>query len=487
MSHRLFSGRRGWMALAVLALSVAGTARAGYVLLSWNDLGMHCMNKLHANMSILPPFNNVDAQLIQKGSAGINPVVITGGFSIEYSIPGNTYSVGKTDFWSYDVPLFGVNLPDNIGLTGKGLTGTLDWNGDHYRADGIPITPWTDANLVSEDPYQQAHLEAKNGQGIVVATSNPVLPVSTEIHCTGSGCHASENSIINGHEQEGGFNPNNRPILCARCHADPALGTNGIAEARYFSFRMHDTHKFIDQSIPGITGCYKCHPGPQTRCLRGTMNNDHGVICQDCHGNMATVANSISQGRVPWVNEPACRTCHTAQYGEPVGQLYKLAKGHGGVMCSGCHNSTHADFPSREARDNANMVALQGHSGILSDCTVCHGVIPSGPGPHGFTPTGVVETELLTNAEALKVSPSPMRSDCRIELVNAGSEEGRLLVFDAQGRTLRMLRSETGSGGTRVAHWDGADKNGQRVAPGVYFLRWEAGKRTAAAKVVLEK
>ncbi len=487
MSHRPSGRGLGWTALAVLSLTLAGTARAGYVLLSWNDLGMHCMNQFHANMSILPPYNNVDAQLIQQGSVGVNPVIISGGFSIEYSIPGNTYSVGKTDFWSYDVPLFGVNLPDNIGLTGKGLTGVLDWNGDHFRAEGIPITPFTDATPTVESPFQKAHLIAKNAQGTPIATSDPVLPVSSEIHCVGSGCHASENSIINGHENEGGYNPNQRPILCARCHADPALGTQGIGEADYFSYRIHNRHQFIDTQIPGINGCYKCHPGPATRCLRGTMNHDHGVVCQDCHGNMATVASSIHQGRVPWVNEPACRTCHTAQYGEPVGTLYKLAKGHGGVMCSGCHNSTHAEFPSREANDNANMIALQGHAGTLTDCTVCHGTIPAGAGPHGFVPVDVVEAELLNGAESLHVYPSPMRDQCRIELSKAIGEDGKLLVFDAQGRTLRLLSTSSESSGLRSAAWDGRDQSGDRVAPGVYFLRWQDGNRTAAAKVVLQK
>jgi len=467
---------------------LAGPARAGYVLLSWNDLGMHCMNRIHANLSILPPYNNVDAQLIRQGSVGVDPLIVTKGFTIEYSIPGNTYSVGKTDFWSYDVQLFGVDLPDNIGLTGKGLTGTLDWSGDHFRAEGIPITPYTDATPTIESPYQQGRLIARDGDGTAVAISNPVLPVSAEINCLGSGCHSSESGILNDHPDEAGFDPNQRPILCASCHADPALGTPGIEEAGYFSFRMHDQHKFMDETTPGITGCYKCHPGPAARCLRGAMNTDHGLICQDCHGDMATVATSIEhQGRVPWVNEPACRTCHTAQYGEPVGVLYKLAKGHGGVMCAGCHNSTHAEFPSREVNDNANMIDLQGHAGTLSNCSVCHGTTPAGAGPHGFVPSEVVEAELLGKAESLHVYPSPAQSGCRIELAGASGGEGRLLVFDAQGRTLRLLPTESGSNGTRVANWDGADQSGRRVAPGVYFIRWQDGRRSAAAKVVLRR
>ena len=36
------------------------------------------------------------------------PQLVTARVTIEYSIPGNTYSVGKTDFWTYANALFGV-------------------------------------------------------------------------------------------------------------------------------------------------------------------------------------------------------------------------------------------------------------------------------------------------------------------------------------------------------------------------------------------
>ena len=91
---------------------------------------------------------------------------ITSGVIVEYNIPGNTYSVGKTNFWTYAQQLFGLPqpLPDNIGLTGKGLTGTLDPEGNYYFARGIPITPFQDNNLINESPFQLIHLVAKDQQ-----------------------------------------------------------------------------------------------------------------------------------------------------------------------------------------------------------------------------------------------------------------------------------------------------------------------------------
>src|SRR5512135_3584212 len=104
-----------------------------YVLLGWNDLGMHCANKDFSKIAVLPPYNNIYAQLI-KNNPGSSPQVVTANVSVEYSIPGNSYSVGKTNFWTYAQQLFNLPqpLPDNIGLTGKGLTGILDQQGNYF-------------------------------------------------------------------------------------------------------------------------------------------------------------------------------------------------------------------------------------------------------------------------------------------------------------------------------------------------------------------
>jgi hypothetical protein len=77
--------------------------------------------------------------------------------------------------------------------------------------------------------------------------------------------------------------------------------------------------------------CYQCHPGKETQCLRGAMYSG-GVVCQDCHGNMAEVGNDFSirvspsnpgdfvvdgSLRVPWASEPGCQSCHTGDAMNP--------------------------------------------------------------------------------------------------------------------------------------------------------------------------
>ncbi len=498
MIHRIRSLTLGLAACAVLPaiaraaeaptpVAAAAPVLGDYIILVNNDLGMHCMNRDHQNLSILPPYNDLQAQVIRRGDATRLPQIVSTGVSLEYSFPGNTYSVGKTDFWTYAQSLFGVALPPNVGLTGRTLSGAFDVVDGIYRADGIPLTPYMDAAPNVEQPYQLAQVIARDGGGTELARATPVAPVSVQVTCVSTGCHSSENAILNAHSDAGGFNPNNRPVLCAHCHGQTPLTGPNPGTAGWFSRRIHEKHSFIDQTIPGIAGCYKCHPGQQAACLRGTMATDHGMICQDCHGNMDNVKSTIEAGRIPWVNEPACRTCHTAQYGEPVGQLYRNSRGHGGVLCSNCHNSPHAEFPSREARDNQVMIDLQGHAGVLSDCRVCHGVNPTGPGPHGIMAASAVEGEIFSAAGRLRVFPSPAQigAGCRILAASSRPQEGRLLVFDVRGRTVRMLRGEQGDDGSAVTTWDGRDQQGRDVPSGVYFLKWDDGRVQAAGKVVI--
>lgn len=469
------------------ALTEAPASPLGpWVILSWNDLGMHCMNRNHLNLSVLPPYNNMTAQVIHRGNAASLPQLVTTGVTLNYSIPGNTESASKTDFWTYAPALFGLNLPLNIGLGGKGLTGTLDPVGTHFAAIGIPVTPYPDATPNVEDPYQLALIVATDGTGAELARSTPVIPVSTELSCISSGCHSSEAQILNNHPREQGFDPNARPILCARCHADPALGTTGNSEAYWFSFRIHDQHKFMDQQFSGTALCYKCHPGPNAQCLRGTMNTNHGMICQDCHGTMSVVSGSIEHfGRTPWLSEPACATCHTARFGEPTGQLFRNSTGHGGVMCAGCHGSPHNEFPSRQPRDNANMIALQGHAGTLSDCSVCHGVAPEGLGPHQLRASGVLDGEILAGVPRVRIAPNPTPGPCAVEVATRHAAGGTLMVFDAQGRAVRLLKLGEVAAESATARWDGQDGQGRRVPPGVYFVRWLDGNERAGGKILV--
>jgi hypothetical protein len=371
-----------------------------YVILAWNDLGMHCYNRSFADLAVLPPFNTLWAQVIKVGDT---PQVITTGITVEYFFADNTYSVGKTNFWDYDQQLFGVNLPANVGLAGFGLSGQMAVLKDHFQATGIPLTEFRDSSPTISYPYQVATVVAKQtGTGIELARAQVVAPVSSEMRC--NNCHFDngpgneeiatgviEQNILTKHDQENmddypaghqGALMNRRPILCAECHATNALGAPGLPGIPNLSNAMHTKH---DGIVPDtLDGCYNCHPGPQTKCLRDVMSTSPSqMYCIDCHGTMYRV----SQNPNPWLNEPRCddARCHGSGY--PLDQpLYRMSKEHGGVYCEGCHDSTHAIAQSREPNDAIKFIALQKRAGTLNTCTVCHTTWPINPGPHNLLP-----------------------------------------------------------------------------------------------------
>lgn len=421
----------------MMAFTPGDTIRTNsdYILIAWNDLGMHCSNGDFSKAVVLPPYNNVMAQVILKGSSTSNPQIIAqDSLVIDYEIPGNTYSVGKTNFWTYDQTLFGVNLPDNVGLTGEGLTGSLTKFTDYYMVEGIPLTPYQDTDLVNESPFQLGLLTLKNLQNDTLATTQPVIPVSNEINCVSSGCHSSQQNILNEHENVSGFNSNG-PVLCASCHSSNALGTTGQPGLESLSEVVHKKHRQVND-------CYKCHPGPNTQCHRGAMYTE-GFGCIDCHGTTQNVGNSISNGREPWLEEPSCSAtnCHTSTYAPQAGLLYRQSKGHGGLYCSACHGSPHAYYPSEEANDNVQNIAIQGFAGPLSDCSVCHGTTPTAAGPHGIIITNIVAAENpIGDGEGIQsVFPNPVRTNCTIRFALSTPEFVKLDVYSIEGRLVNRL------------------------------------------------
>ncbi len=358
-----------------------------HVVIAWNDLGMHCMDPSFEDFSVLPPYNTLIAQVVRKGN---DPQIITQGVTVEYRILGNTTSSNKTNFWQFAQQLFGLPspLPNDVGLTGKKLSGKMDPASGHFVAEGIPLTEIFDNKATS--PYQLAEVVVKDSQGNILAGTHTVVPVSTEMHC--ETCHNDRGSanpsvatgnvkqnILTLHDQEEGTNlMANRPVLCAGCHSSNALGTSGQPGLPSLSHAIHDKHKEIDDGTMEGT-CYRCHPGPQTKCLRGVMYSA-GNTCQSCHGNMASVADP---SRRPWIDEPKCGDCHSSAYQENPGKLYRFSLGHEGIMCQACHGSQHAIYPSVEPLDNKQSIWLQGYAGTIDKCGVCHTDNPErDEGPH---------------------------------------------------------------------------------------------------------
>jgi hypothetical protein len=365
-----------------------------YVVLAWNDLGMHCLNPTYDQAVILPPYNTVWAQVVRRGNP---PEIVTEGLTVEYRIVDNTSSYGKTDdlgavfagFWDHCEALFGAVLPHDLGLNledpgiHNGLSGTMVAKGDHFQVNGIPVVPVDDAG--GWNPYQVVEVVVKSG-GLRVADTRATVPVSDEIDC--ARCHGTADpfgDILTKHDAEHGTSlASQAPVLCANgtCHTSPALTQQGTGSAGYLSAAIHGAHASRGAA------CADCHPGAVTQCNRSLAHTAADGNCSTCHGSLAVVASSIDAGRVPWGEEPECVTCHSGVQGVDTGEvLYRNASGHGGMYCAACHHSPHAMLPSREASDNAQAVRYQNRAATIGTCAVCHGSSRGAGGGGEFTET----------------------------------------------------------------------------------------------------
>ena len=313
-----------------------------YALLAWNDLGMHCVDgDDYSVFSILPPYNNLHAQLKAKDGD-----LITSGITMTYEAEAsaagilNTTSIydgtnePKTNFWSHVDKLFGVSLADDTGLTGSKMQSTtpqpLHYNVtyDRWEAEGIPITPIDDNGV--KNYYPRVKVVAKDSSGAVIAEAVTVFPVSDEMDCRA--CHGSTSGYADAKPSAGWVNDTDvqkdykrnilrlhddehpdavtdnlaalsakgysyeaagleatqdagTPILCASCHSTNALPGTGVAGVPPLTQALHSQHADVKDPDSGLAldsidnrgACYLCHPGEATECLRGAMGTPKNV------------------------------------------------------------------------------------------------------------------------------------------------------------------------------------------------------------------
>ncbi len=419
------------------------TGQAGYSLMAWNDLGMHCMDSDYSVFSILPPFNNINAQLVHDGELVTTGVELTYAATQDLSGSINTSSDSKTNFWTHAKDLYGADLAANVGLTGNTTPSTtpqpMTYNATEkwFEATGLPLTPVDDAGKTNAYPMQE--IVAKDASGNVLATAKIVTPVSTEMNC--AACHASDSTlnfsadaepaagwvndpdpekdyrrnILRLHdEKEGGSSKYTaalaakgydaagllatadagKPILCAACHKSNALPGTGIDGIPQLTQVIHSKHANVQEPTSGDRlddiatrdACYLCHPGKDTQCLRGAMGTatdaqGHSEIeCQSCHGNLSKVGSLTREG---WFDEPNCQSCHSD--GERRLSSFDAA----GNM----HQPTDNRFgtnPDKPLAGKSLYRFSEGHGDL--QCSACHG------STHAIFPTDRINDNAYSNA-----------------------------------------------------------------------------------------
>ncbi len=401
-----------------------------YIVVAWNDLGMHCIDKDFSVFSILPPYNTINAHVIKRGHEPekLSDASVKVYYLAQSDNDGtiNTTSVGKTNFWDYVQSLFGVSLQPDVGLKGFPMASTTP-SKMHYlsgyrifQAEGIPATPYDDSG--TKDEYPLVKVVAKDLNGNILAQTTTVMPVSDEMTCTA--CHSSNSgnlralptqpendpnpekdyrwNILKKHDEEvaipqsvlsalasKGYNyqaslyqtaKNGTPVLCSACHKSNALPGSGVAGVPPLTQAIHSKHAkpVANTGRKGRNACYLCHPGSQTQCLRGAMGNAH-VECQSCHGTMADVGSSTREG---WLDMPKCQQCHQG------GNRYKTVFQNdviGGTLRAVVDNRF-ATQPNTPMSGKSLYRLSKGHGGL--QCETCHG------SPHAIYPSSLAKDNM---------------------------------------------------------------------------------------------
>jgi hypothetical protein len=407
-----------------------------YLLLAWSDKGMKSVTDASNTWMMLPPGVTLNAQLIQRGTT---PDVLVEGITIRYEV-GRDFAdpADRVNFWDNAGALYNREIPDNVGLTGNGLAGEMQPDGDVFSVTMVPVFPYTaDSSYM---PYPDFTITALNSDGQVLARTRVIAPSATEMGCltchggrwkvegrAGISTETAENVLavhdrisktdLQGMVEEG------MPVLCNRCHADSSQDAPGNGQQLNLSASMHGFHaNFL--SGRGAAFCVVCHPadsGGATRAFRG-VHRLLGLNCTYCHGDIRDHAISLLKAelgngkthaqdllqylepadfdsmeeispRNPWVNEPDCLNCHVDfqapeadttfnQWTADSDSLYRNRTEEAGrIRCPACHGSPHAVYPALNPysrnRDILQPLQYQENAypiGSNKNCKVCHTV-----------------------------------------------------------------------------------------------------------------
>ncbi|MET0066754.1 MAG: cytochrome C [Candidatus Thiodiazotropha sp.] len=328
--------------------------------LAFNDLGMHCADLDYSNFVILPPFNVLHSQVIERGE---RPTLLDESqASVSYYATGDASgsinttsqnlagSIDKSNFWDtnpdtgnrYVFDLFGLDpQPDEGLMFGQAMPGISDpYNANApqafndydsgkawFSAHGIPILPIDDLGQLNAYPLMRVEAADTMG-GTALASIDVVLPVASEADC--QNCHASgeiaaplsssidfvlpdditdPNAVLQAAKQNimllhdarhGTQLMANRPVLCASCHYSAALDLTAS--------------------------------GPNSEQLT------HDTMSEVMHGYHGRLTDADSGQPVfpsPGSLEDTCYQCHPGK----TTQCLRGAMGGAGIVCQDCHGS----------------------------------------------------------------------------------------------------------------------------------------------------
>jgi len=188
----------------------------------------------------------------------------------------------------------------------------------------------------------------------------------------------------------------NGGMLCQDCHGDmQQVGddfSRHVTASNVGAFELADDF-YTNPDTPRVPwanepGCGSCHTGD----AMDNMHADADTIGSPDDGIRLMQAFLIGDARATPIVPDNKRFAEPAIAANGNPQLYRVSTGHEGVLCEACHGATHAIFPNAnpDANDNVASIQLQGHAGMISECSTCHTGDLGGTldGPHGMHAVG---------------------------------------------------------------------------------------------------
>ncbi len=339
----------GVICLAPVAQAAPGDSSQVF---AFNDLGMHCYDKDFSVFSLLPPYNVVHAQVVNKG---LKPSLLNNTRAeLTYAAiadPGgslNTTSIGKTNFWNYILKLFGLSRPLDTGILGYKMPNhslgpqplTYEAGYQWFTAAGIPLTNIDDASRLNSFPMMR--IRAVDNQTLTWLSSSLdiVLPASSEMNCVS--CHETADFVASNPGSASDASP--PPRLSMLQPTDFSYNPNPDIRFRENILILHDafnsTNLYINYQSGQPTLCAQCH---YSKALDLAGNNQptgdqvgHLYLSRTMHKHHGTAWPMMDGSYVvpiPGVGVTQCYYCHPGNDTQCLRSVMAVQ----GMQCQSCH------------------------------------------------------------------------------------------------------------------------------------------------------
>jgi hypothetical protein len=239
----------------------------------------------------------------------------------------------------------------------------------------------------------------------------------------------------------------NGGMLCQDCHGDmQQVGddfSRNVSASNVGAFEVHDDF-YTNPNTPRVPwanepGCGSCHTGDATDNKHGDAGTV-GAISDNIRLMQAWLVGDAKATPIVPTNKRFAEDT-VAATGNPM--LYRVSTGHEGILCESCHGATHAIFPNANpnANDNVASIQLQGHSGVISECSSCHtgDLGDTLKGPHGMHAVGSAGKDFAEGDHEDKAEDNA--DDCRA--CHGKNGEGTVLSAMFTDRVLKCDEKTT--------------------------------------------